>query len=162
MKKTLLYAFIATLVIAIVSPLNVISSNPDDFHILNGTSFLLHLVSTFFILFMSIALIYFILYKLFKENYYIIVFLTTIVVIWSLYLPLPTGKLDGVDQIGISLINIILGIFIGFIVVFYRNKAHLILLIMIVGPLILSIITVTEKVNFKSQTLLKLSKEKTY
>ena len=71
-------------------------------------------------------------------------FTAAAVIAFVSYLPLSTGKLDGVDGIGIDLTNLAIGLAIGIMAVFWRRKGTAILFLLLIGPFATSTLALLE------------------
>lgn len=84
-----------------------------------------------------------------------LLFTATTIISFVCYLPLSVGKLDGVDGIGIDMVNLAIGLAIGAIAIYWRRKGPAILVLMLIGPFATSTLALFEpyeaaSVSFKS------------
>jgi hypothetical protein len=158
-KDGIYYSLYLALVICILSPLTIISSNPGTFRLDDILFFgpLIIISGALFILILfpiSLAFIFAKKYICFKR---IVFSLIVMVTIFALYLPLGYGKLDGVDAINISFINLTLGVLFLIISYFLFSYKKIILPILIIGPLVTSAISVLNEFNPKNNHVLPVS-----
>ena len=109
MIKSFGYSAIAALTITVTAPINIIDANKADFNIIHSTSFLTNLITFYVLLWVVLLLFFSIVLKLWKGFEKALFFLIAVVLVWSLYLPLPIGTLDGIDAIMISQLNLFFG-----------------------------------------------------
>ncbi len=73
-----------------------------------------------------------------------LLFTAATVISFVCYLPLSVGKLDGVDGIGIDIVNLAIGLVIGAVTVYWRSKGSAIFLLILIGPFTTSTLALFE------------------
>jgi hypothetical protein len=136
-KKSLIYALYLSLSVAIISPINIIIANSKDFAIVNRTSFFLNL-GLYFIGLAFIIFLFMLLLGLFNRKKWLFSLVVFILAI-NLYLPLPVGKLDGVDVLSVSVLNLLLSVAIGLLAYVLYKQKYLILFLITIGPLLMAL-----------------------
>lgn len=159
-RSGICYSLYLTLVICVLSPLAIISSHPKDFYI-ESIMFLGNLIgisSAFFVLILSPISLVFIFSKKNVWHRRIVFSLVVMVTVFALYLPLGYGKLDGVDEINISRINLVLGISLTVFSYFLYSFRKIVLPILIIGPVVTSSLSILNQFNLSNNQVLPVSK----
>lgn len=126
--------------ITIAAPLGIMSSNPDDLQITNGSSFISNLVYStafFFCLFFAIALIAGLIGR---QTTRLVNALFAPIILWILYLPLSIGTLDGFDQIEVNILNVFFGALLTLFAWFFHKHITFLFYVLAAGPLVTGLV----------------------
>jgi hypothetical protein len=152
MKKIFFYSFILSMSLGILSPLILISNNPSDFDSVNGGDFLRQLFLYFFCVFLFFGLVFLFIKKLFFKAEPFIFAIVCMILVWSFYLPLSVGKLDGVDVISISYLYLFMGLVFGFLGYVFEKKYFIFIFVLLSGPIYEATVSMATNISFESKS----------
>ena len=138
-KKEFFYAFYISLTVCVLSPLLTISSNRSDFFISNIEAFFINITFTWILFFLAAFIILCAVLRagVIFEKIIFSIFVT--ISIWAFYAPLMSGQLDGLSVLKPSYVNLGTGILFGIVAFIFFVQRKIILIVLLTGPLLLSI-----------------------
>ena len=140
MKESFFQSVILAFVLCIISPLMVVDANPNDFTDLAGIGYLksafIYMAACSAILFLANEFLRLAGPKKIDVRYFFLIMIS----LWSLYMPVTHGKLDGIDVMEISYSFIFVGLLIATTLTAWKRYKILVLLALYAGPLIQSLL----------------------
>ncbi len=152
-KKILIFAFVLSISLAILSPLILIGNNPSDFNIANGSDFLQQLFLYFLCVFFVVSSFFLVIRKVFFKAEPLVFAIVLVLLVWSFYFPLSIGKLDGVDVVSISYFYLLLGLAFGLLGYFFERQYFIFFLVLLAGPIYEAAVSITTNVSFASKSV---------
>ena len=138
-RKSTIFGFYTALIVCILAPLMVISGNPEDFETLSFSyTFFEIMGKEWFTTFLTSSLTAFIAISCHKKCERVIFCIIIALALFSFYLPLNSGLIDGKSLLKFNTINLLLGLTLATIAIRFFKYRHKIILILIAGPLIQS------------------------